>query len=134
MQQKLLFVASAIIVGIGILTGLRTSQESFHQAQYDGIKQELMIIAGRAQAWYRTPAAVGGGGGSFAKLNWTALYFNPVTIYGTFELSDLRKESFRVTGRTQDEAPIAMTLQVFADSVSVVQISEHDPSSDILFR
>ncbi|MDZ7291426.1 MAG: hypothetical protein ONB44_07710 [candidate division KSB1 bacterium] len=60
MQQKFFLVASSVIFGLAILASLRISQEHVHQASRDAVMEDLLDIAGRAQAWYRIPADLGG--------------------------------------------------------------------------
>jgi len=123
MQQKFLLVVSSVIVGLAILSGLRMAQENLRQANQDGITEDLLAIAGRAQVWYRIPAQRGGGGGSFANLTLSAITFDSINGNGSFVLSDLRQDSFRITGIGTEESSLRITLEVFSDSISSMQIS-----------
>ncbi|MDZ7292948.1 MAG: hypothetical protein ONB44_13140 [candidate division KSB1 bacterium] len=123
MQQKFLLVLSTIIVGMAIVAGFKTSQESLLMADQYGVMQEALIIAGRAQAWYLTPTELGGGGGSFARLTLAAINYDSVNVYGTFSLSDRQEKSIRVTGIGTEGNPLRVTLQVFPNSVSTIHIS-----------
>ncbi len=69
-QQLLLLVLAAIIVGTGVILGVNMFQENAAQANMDAVTQDVMTFAGKAQAWYRRPTAVGGGGQSFATFDW----------------------------------------------------------------
>ncbi len=124
MQQKFALVASAVIVGLAVLAGLRMSQENLHQANLNTVTEDLLIIAGRAQAWYRVPADLGGGGGAFSRLTLAAIHLDSINGNGSFALCHLRRESFRVTGTGAGESLLRITLEVFPDSIKFVQVSQ----------
>jgi len=69
-QQLLLLVLAAIIVGAGVILGVNMFQDNAAQANMDAVTQDVMTFAGKSQAWYRRPTAVGGGGQSFGTLDW----------------------------------------------------------------
>ncbi|MCH7677569.1 hypothetical protein IH879_21845, partial [candidate division KSB1 bacterium] len=56
-QQLLLLVLSAIIVGVSIVIGINMFTSSAVQANQDAVLQDCMMIAARAQEWYRKPAS-----------------------------------------------------------------------------
>lgn len=72
-QQLLLILLVTVIVGIAIIMGLRlfkTERVAFEEAEYT----QLMIeVAEQAQAWYRKPIAIGGGGGSFKNISFNQI-------------------------------------------------------------
>jgi hypothetical protein len=74
-QQLLLLVLAAVIVGLAVVTGINMFGANAMQANEDAIRNDLITLAGEAQAWYRRPAALGGGGNTFAALagaqGWT---------------------------------------------------------------
>jgi len=73
-QQLLLIVLSTIIVGISIAVGINMVTSSSGQANFDAVMQDLITVGERAREWYRKPALMGGGGGSFADItNTTAM-------------------------------------------------------------
>jgi hypothetical protein len=72
-QQLLLLVLAAIIVGAGVILGVNMFQENAAQANRDAVMQDVMTFAGKAQAFYRRPLAVGGGGQDFGNLTWAAI-------------------------------------------------------------
>jgi len=121
-QQLLILVFIVIIVGVAILDGIDRAEDGVREANKDNVMQELLILAGRAQAWRRMPTPLGGGGGSFEKLNLTAIHFDSVTHSGEFVLSNIEKESFRVTGIGNAGFTLMVTLEAFADSVVILQM------------
>ena len=72
-QQLLLLVLAAIIVGAGVILGVNMFQDNAAQANRDAVTQDVMTFAGKAQAWYRRPVAVGGGGQAFDGVEWPDL-------------------------------------------------------------
>jgi hypothetical protein len=122
MQQKFIFLISAIIVGVAVFAGLKISNENLREANQNGVMLDALIITGRAQAWYRTPVQLGGGGGSFLRLTFAAINFDSINANGIYLLSDLRKDSFAVTGTGTEGSPLKVTLQVFPDSIAFTQV------------
>ncbi|MDZ7291425.1 MAG: hypothetical protein ONB44_07715 [candidate division KSB1 bacterium] len=51
----------------------------------------------------------------------TAIHFESINFNGIYTLSDLRQDSFRVTGTGRDGSPRRMTFEVFPDSIACVQ-------------
>ncbi|MDZ7360138.1 MAG: hypothetical protein ONB46_05350 [candidate division KSB1 bacterium] len=78
-QQLLLLVLAAVIVGLAVVTGINMFGQNAIQANQDAIRQDLLKIGSEAQAWYRRPAALGGGGNTFAALGgangWASLNY-----------------------------------------------------------
>ena len=78
---------AAILVGIGVLLGINMFQENAAQANLDAVIQRSLTLGAQAQAWYKRPVAMGGGGQNF-------------TLNGGFTLQDLGFAS--VTDSTSD--------------------------------
>jgi len=114
---------AVIVVGLGIMTGMQRAEEGHQQAQKDALMQELMVVVGRAQAWYRAPGQLGGGGGSFSRLTLNAVNFDSTRFIGNYVLADVQAQSFRVIGVGKNyEGLLMITLEAFPDSVAVVEI------------
>lgn len=64
-QQLLLIVLGVIIVGIAIVVGINLFNASAVQANRDGLVSDLQNLASSAQQYYKKPASLGGGAGSF---------------------------------------------------------------------
>ncbi len=77
-QQLLLLVLSAIIVGVSIVIGINMFTSGAAQANEDAVVQDCMMIAARAQEWYRKPGEMGGGNRSFANIDLTKLNIDSV--------------------------------------------------------
>ena len=77
-QQLLLLVLSAIIVGVSIVIGINMFTSGAAQANEDAVVQDCMMIAARAQEWYRKPDEMGGGNRSFIGVTLTSLNIDSV--------------------------------------------------------
>ena len=86
-QQLLLLTLAAILVGIGVLLGINMFQENAAQANLDAVIQRSLTLGSQAQAWYKRPVAMGGGGQNFTGFDLTDLGFasaNDSTSDGEF--------------------------------------------------
>jgi hypothetical protein len=123
MQQLLLLTLVAMLVGLAIFAGLRTSRETMHQANEYEVAQEAIVIASYSQAWYRKPVEMGGGGGSFLNLTLATLPYDSLNIISRFEFSEMQAENFRLTGIGVEGSPLTVTLVVYADSITGLTIT-----------
>lgn len=64
-QQLLLLILAAVIVGVAITLGINMFAQNSAQANQEAVMQDVLTIASRAQAWYRRPVQMGGGGRTF---------------------------------------------------------------------
>jgi len=71
-QQLLLIILGVIIVGIAVAVGITMFQDNAVSANRDAVTNDLVQLAAKAQQFYRKPAALGGGGNSFASLTANA--------------------------------------------------------------
>jgi len=119
-QQLLLLVLSAIIVGVSIVIGINMFTSSAVQANQDAVVQDCMVIAARAQEWWRKPSAMGGGNRTFtggggvtlAKLNIDSVNVNVSAPYNLIVAPQLL-----TIGGTGVEG---MTITVVVDPDSIV--------------
>jgi hypothetical protein len=123
MQQLILLVLVAILVGAAILVGVRTSHETMYQVNEYEVAIEALAIVGYAQTWYRKPPQMGGGGGSFLNFNLAAINLDSIRVNGRCQVSQVQAESFRLTGIGVEGSPLHVTLMVFADSISGLKIT-----------
>jgi hypothetical protein len=84
-QQLLLLVLAAVIVGLAVVTGINMFGANAAQANEDAIRNDLVTLGGEAQAWFRRPVALGGGGNTFTALTgaagWAAINRGAVTPF-----------------------------------------------------
>jgi hypothetical protein len=65
-QQFLLIVLGLIVVGLSIFVGISVAATSAEQACRDALMSDLITLSSQARAHYHRPAALRGGGSSFA--------------------------------------------------------------------
>ncbi|NQT10046.1 MAG: hypothetical protein HQ573_02625, partial [Desulfobacteraceae bacterium] len=64
-QQLLLIVLGTIIVGVAVVVGINMFGQGAVNAERDALLQDVNSIASNAAAYWRKPAALGGGARSF---------------------------------------------------------------------
>ncbi len=121
-QQLLLIILGVIIVGIAVVVGVSIFGSNAQQANADAVTQDCLRIAAGAQAYYKKPTMLGGGGNSFTGLTLQDCGWSSSTNQnGSYALSSISSSSFTVTG-TGNES-VTVTMEVFADSVATPSIT-----------
>ena len=116
-QQLLLLVLSAIIVGVSIVIGINMFSSGAVQANQDAVLQDCLMIAARAQEWYRKPIVMAGGGRSFTGLDSVGvLNIKGTNANGSFTLDG----SAGVTAEIVGIGVEGMTITVVVESASIV--------------
>ncbi len=118
-QQLLLLLAAAMIVGLAIVAGIHQHIESAKHANQDQVRDALFEIAARAQGWYRRPTVLGGGGRSFAQIDWQKLAIDSVNASGAFAINNKLPGSFQVTAVSLEDTTWGLTLTVFPDDFAL---------------
>lgn len=121
-QQKLLLVASAIIVGTSILAGMTQFLVELRLANYVAVMRDVHYIAQKAQAWHRLPTSMNGGGKSFAELTLRKLNIDSTNVNGSYMLTDQYPHHLRVTGIGTTFPPPRVSLFVSADSIGTIEV------------
>jgi Tfp pilus assembly protein PilE len=67
-QQLLLIILGVIVVGIAVAVGISMFADAATSANRDGVSNDLVNLAARAQQYFRRPKSLGGGGNSFVGL------------------------------------------------------------------
>ena len=122
-QQLLLIVLGAIIVGIAIIVGLNMFSSGAAQANIDGVTQDCLTIASRAQEWWRKPTAMGGGGRAWTGITLLAINFPDTTLNGTYADPTISGNNIVILGTGVEDGNgdgDAITVTTTADSVSIV--------------
>lgn len=129
-QQLLLLILAAVIVGVAITLGINMFQQNSAQANQEAVVQDVLTIASRAQAWYRRPVQMGGGGRTFAGLNGNLdpINFPDQNANGSYNFSNGNATGATIvgTGREdgdQDGTPLVVTLSISPDSVVSMTIN-----------
>jgi len=68
-QQLLLIILGVIVVGIAVAVGINFYGANSVSSNRDAVIADLTTLASNAHDYYRKPASLGGGNGSFA--GWT---------------------------------------------------------------
>lgn len=129
-QQLLLLILAAVIVGVAITLGINMFAQNSAQANQEAVVQDVLTIASRAQAWYRRPVQMGGGG-----RDWTAnggvslakLNFPNSNANGGYTLS-AQPDELTITGTgvesgDADPDPLVITAVISPDSVESMTIN-----------
>lgn len=103
-QQLLLLILAAVIVGVAITLGINMFAQNSAQANQEAVMQDVLTIASRAQAWYRRPVQMGGGGRTFSGMTLADLNFPQSNANGGFALSSLSATSATITGTGVEDA------------------------------
>jgi hypothetical protein len=72
-QQLLAILLGTIVVSIAVAFGITMFSDSAINANRDALCGDLVILASRAQEFYRRPTALNGGGNSFDLLTTDAI-------------------------------------------------------------
>ncbi|MDZ7285831.1 MAG: hypothetical protein ONB48_09260 [candidate division KSB1 bacterium] len=120
----MLLILAAGIVGAAILVGINSFSGSSTQANQEAVIHDIMNIAARAQAWYRRPAAMGGGGRNFAGLNGhlERINFPSSNLNGSYSISGGDASTCTIIGTgledgNGDGVPLVVTVVITPDSI-----------------
>ncbi|MCI0694676.1 hypothetical protein L0337_22055 [candidate division KSB1 bacterium] len=117
-QQLLLLILAAVVIGMAIVIGIDMFSENSLAANQDEVRDALASIAARAQGWYRRPAQLGGGGGTFIAITLDTINFDASSA-GKFVLSSKTAGSFRITGISREDSAWSHSLMVYPDSIAL---------------
>lgn len=132
-QQKLLYIASLIVVGAAILVGIQNFESSSRDANIDALTLDLMNIAMKLQANYFKPECLAGGDHSFSGIATDSsglqrFFIKSNNINGTFKIVSANDEVLviQAIGKEDydgDGQNLAIEMKVFADSVETVVVN-----------
>jgi len=128
-QQLLLLILSAVIVGVAIVMGINMFADNAAQANQDAVMQDVLTIASRAQAWYRRPVQLGGGGRTYIGMALTDLNFDAANDNGTYTVTGGTATNVTVTGVGTENpdntgANLTVAVSVGADTVGAANITQ----------
>jgi hypothetical protein len=116
-QQVFLLVVAAMIVGLALAAGMDQFNASAQDASRDQMRNEAARVAKHAQAWYRSPEVIGGGGRSFAGFNFEKINYDSSKVAGVLALSHVQSNTFRLTATLHDEPAWRLVMNIYPDSV-----------------
>jgi hypothetical protein len=120
-QQLLLIMLGVVVVGIAVAVGITLFGDSAASMNRDALTSDLAYLASRAQHYYRRPASMGGGEGSFAALTFDKLYSEPSNSNGRYFINgaaSAAQVTLRGVGREKINVTDTVTvdMRVTADS------------------
>lgn len=131
-QQLLLIVLGVIVVGIAIVVGINLFNANAQQANRDGVISDLQNLAAMAQAHFKKPAAMGGGGNSFTNSNGGTAWAIPANLAttpnGTYAITTTGAASIVITGTGNQlgndaENNVSATMTVTANAATVAVVN-----------
>jgi len=117
-QQFLIIVLMVVILGIAFTVGFTLFRDQASASNRDSIENDLVHFASGAQAYYRRPTMLGGGGRSFDGFTLSSLTSKTTNPNGTYS----------VVGTPQGDGPVVLRgvgLELGNDGVGHVQVDIH---------
>ena len=128
-QQLLLIILGVIVVGIAVAVGITMFSDNAVSANKDAVTNDLVNLASRAQQYYRRPASLGCGEGSFVGLTANAAGLAKLTSKatnsnGTYSVGTAGSATTVVlhgngTEKGTDGSVLSIDMSVFPDSTAV---------------
>ena len=106
-QQLLLIVLGTIIVGVAVVVGINMFTTGAINAERDALLQDVNNIASTAAAYWRKPAALGGGARDFSGITDVVVFgADSSNANGSYVLSAAGVTSFTLTATGANEGVI----------------------------
>ena len=106
-QQLLLIVLGTIIVGVAVVVGINMFTTGAINAERDALLQDVNNIASSAAAYWRKPAALGGGARDFSGITTVVVFgADSSNANGSFVLSGAGVTSFTLTATGANEGVV----------------------------
>ena len=106
-QQLLLIVLGTIIVGVAVVVGINMFTQGAVNAERDAVMQDINAIASDAAAYWRKPAAMGGGARDFTNASSVVDFGSDSSnTNGTYRMSSITATGFTLTGTGANEGVV----------------------------
>jgi len=131
-QQLLLLILGVVIVGIAVAVGIQLFRTNATQSNRDALVNDMGVISAQAQAYWRKPTAMGGGGRSFVKFDQTIPAAGLTNTNGTITVGSLSATSITITGvgvetgndgSTQVKGTLVITMNTNGDPTSALTVN-----------
>jgi hypothetical protein len=126
-QQLLLLILAAIIVGVTIMLGIDMFSQNSAEANQQAVVQDILAIAGRAQAWYKRPTQMGGGGRTYNGITLAKINLPTSNANGGYSITGNGNTATIVGNGVEDAdgdgSPLQVTITVGVDTVSTATIT-----------
>ena len=117
-QQLLLIVLGTIIVGVAVVVGINMFGQGAVNAERDALLQDVNAIASNAAAYWRKPAALGGGARDFTGItNVTTFGSDSTNANGAFTMTVTNSTEFELIATGANEG-VVVTATVTQDGVT----------------
>jgi len=128
-QQLLILVLVLILVSISIFVGIDMFKSWADTSNLEGVTNDLLFLANRAQEYYIKPVAMGGGGNSFDRVTIAALTDTPENENGTYSVVSVSDDKIVLKGEgnrdaDQDGTNCIVQAHIYSDSVAVEFINK----------
>ncbi len=122
-QQLLLIILGVVVVGIALAVGITMFSDRAISSNREAVLNDMLNLASRAQQYYRRPASLGGGQGSFNGLTTIKqLTSKPTNANGSYALvtgSPIRLVGTGTELGNDGVGPVSVTMYVYPDSTVV---------------
>ena len=116
-QQLLLIVLGTIIVGVAVVVGINMFGEGAVNAERDALLQDVNSIASNAAAYWRKPAALGGGARTFVGITSVTTFGSSASnANGSFTMTITDSVTFELTAVGANEG-VTIVATVTQDGV-----------------
>ena len=106
-QQLLLIVLGTIIVGVAVVVGINMFTTGAVNAERDALLQDVNNIASTAAAYWRKPAALGGGARTFVGTSDVVAFgADSSNANGSFVMTAVTATSFTLTATGANEGVV----------------------------
>jgi hypothetical protein len=121
-QQLLLIIVGVIIVGIAVAGGIVLFKSQAMGQNRDAVWTDLNQLAARAQAFYRRPSTLGGGGKSFAGFSLVTEELKNGNGDYSISSKDVNEVVIQGKGRemgNNQETPVLLNMVVHPDTIYI---------------
>ncbi len=123
-QQLLILLLVLILVSIAIFVGINMFKSWADTSNLEGVTNDLLFLANRAQEYYIKPVAMGGGGNSFEGVTIEKLTDRTENENGSYSVVSASPDKLILKGEgnrdaDQDGTNCIVQANIFSDSVNV---------------
>ncbi len=120
-QQLLLIILGVLVVGVAVAVGITIFQDNAISLNRDAVNIDLVNLGALAQTYYRRPAIMLGGEGTFNGLTLKMLTSKPKNSNGSYTVTSVSPTQVVLDGigveKGNDGNPLSLTVTVFPDSM-----------------
>ena len=132
-QQLLIIAIAMVVLAVAVAVGVSLFRDQAASSNRDELAIDLAQLGVRAQAFFRRPSTLGGGGASFGGLSMSRLTTSSSNMNGTYSLNPdpvpNGTSSIKLVGIgtecAPDGSPVKVVMNVFADSMMTIESEGH---------